>query len=495
MKRLKRIIALILVVSLVSGVQIGYSREVKAQDIFAITSPVASEMKAAGYIDIQWTSAASGGTVKNYSVYVDGKLAGSTTGQTYTYYTTEVKYHNVWVKADYTNGASAYTATRQFGITKKGLAVNDQMGKYLDPVSMNMGWYYTWGTTPFSYTRYNQIEFVPMIWGTQNNSSISAVRAKNYQYVLGYNEPDMGGDVGGSNIKVNTAIANWGLFKGVGRHVGSPAPALCPAWDNGTWFKTFMDGVDHNTIDFIPLHCYYGQYGGKAGANTFLKEVVDATYQMYHKPIWVTEFAVSGWGYNNASARQSVKEFLQTAIDGLNQRDYVERFSWFSFNTTDGNNGASALWTNSTGNLTELGRTYVDYGNPVETAAQGSAVNPGATQTSAIQGPNQNPNGTNGTGNTVTVKRAAIKSLKNLKTRKAKITIKKIAGVAGYQVRWCDNRKFQGYEQKTIKKRTLTIKRLDKKATYFFKVRAYKKNGNKKVWGKWSKVKKVKIKK
>ena len=38
------------------------------------------------------------------------------------------------------------------------------MGRRLDPVAMNMGWYYTWGTTPFSYTTYNQIEFVPMIW-------------------------------------------------------------------------------------------------------------------------------------------------------------------------------------------------------------------------------------------------------------------------------------------------------------------------------------------
>ncbi len=489
MNSIKRMIALMLIASFLFGVPLMDVKEVRAQDIFTITAPTASEVKAAGYIDIQWTSAASEGTVKDYDVYVDGKLAGSTTGQTYTYYTTEVKYHNVWVKADYANGQSAYTSTVQFGITKKGLAVNDQMGKYLDPVSMNMGWYYTWGTTPFSYTRYSQIEFVPMIWGIQHNSSIPAVRAKNYQYVLGYNEPDMGGNVGGSNIKVNTAIASWGLFKGIGRHVGSPAPALCPAWDNGTWFKTFMSGVDHNTIDFIPLHCYYGQYGGKAGANTFLKEVVDATYQMYHKPIWVTEFAVSGWGYDNVSARQSVKEFLQTAIDGLNQRDYVERFSWFSFDTTDRNNGASALWTNSTGNLTELGRTYVDYGNPVETAVQGSTVNPGATQVGELNTTKQPTSVVTTTNAKVTVKKAVIKSLKNLKKRRAKLTIKKISGAVGYQVRWCDNKKFQGYDLRTIKKRTLIIKHLDLKTTYFFKVRAYKKNGKKKVWGKWSKVK------
>lgn len=38
------------------------------------------------------------------------------------------------------------------------------------------------------------------------------------------------------------------------------------------------------------------------------------------------------------------------------------------------------------------------------------------------------------------------------------------------------------------------IKKLKKKKTYYFRVRAYKLN-RKKVYGKWSKIKKVKIKK
>jgi hypothetical protein len=85
---------------------------------------------------------------------------------------------------------------------------------------------------------------------------------------------------------------------------------------------------------------------------------------MYHKPIWITEFAISGWGYNDANGKQKTKEFMEAVIRGLNERSYVERYSWFSFNTTDGNNGASALWTNATGELTELGQMYVSLGNP-----------------------------------------------------------------------------------------------------------------------------------
>lgn len=364
MKQVKKLLAVILslamMIALVPAMNV--KTETKAADTFVITSPEEGKLVAAGHFDIKWSEATES-EVKSYSVYFDGEKVGTTNSTSYDCYTTKVEKHTAYVVAEYTNGIEKVTPTVEFYVTKKGLAVNDQMGRYLDPLYMNMGWYYTWGTSPFSYTTYKYAEFVPMIWGTGNNGAIPSVKAKNYKYVLGYNEPDMVGN-GGSNINVNTAINNWGLFDGVGQYVGSPAPAYCPAWDNGSWFRTFMDGVDHDTIDFIPLHCYYGKYGGAAGANSFLNDVVDKSYEMYHKPIWITEFAVSGWGYSNASARKSMEEFMYTVIDGLNERDYVERYSWFSFNTTDESNGASALWTNATGELTDLGNIYAFYGNP-----------------------------------------------------------------------------------------------------------------------------------
>lgn len=364
MKQVRKILAVIISLAIVVATIPAMSAklETEAAESFVITSPEEGKLVAAGHFDIKW-SGATESEVKNYKVYFDGEMVGATTSTSYDCYTTKVEMHTAYIVAEYTNGTESKTPTVAFYVTKKGLAVNNEMGRNLDPLYMNMGWYYTWGTSPFSYTTYKYTEFVPMIWGTGNNGAIPSVRAKNYKYVLGYNEPDMVGN-GGSNINVNTAINDWGLFAGVGQYVGSPAPAYCPAWDNGNWFRTFMDNVDHDTIDFIPLHCYYGKYGGAAGANSFLKDVVDKSYEMYHKPIWVTEFAVSGWGYSDASARKSMEEFMYTVIDGLNQRDYVERYSWFSFNTTDENNGASALWTNATGELTDLGKIYAFYGNP-----------------------------------------------------------------------------------------------------------------------------------
>lgn len=91
--------------------------------------------------------------------------------------------------------------------------------------------------------------------------------------------------------------------------------------------------------------------------------------------------------------------------------------------------------------------------------------------------------------------RVKIKSAKNKSKRSVKVKVKKIKGVSGYLYRWCDNKKFQGYEQKKTKKTTYTIKKLEKKSKCYIKVRAYKKNGKNIVYGKWSKVKKVKINK
>ncbi len=91
--------------------------------------------------------------------------------------------------------------------------------------------------------------------------------------------------------------------------------------------------------------------------------------------------------------------------------------------------------------------------------------------------------------------RVKITQAKNVKKKKINIKFKKIKGVKGYQVRWCDNKKFNGYEEKRTSKTKYTLRGLEKKATYFIKVRAYKVSSGRKLYGAWSKVKRVKIKK
>lgn len=88
-----------------------------------------------------------------------------------------------------------------------------------------------------------------------------------------------------------------------------------------------------------------------------------------------------------------------------------------------------------------------------------------------------------------------ISSAKNKKTKSIAIKFKKVKSAAGYQYCYSTNKKFKNSKSKTTKKLTVTIKKLKKKKTYYVRVRAYSIVNNKKIYGKWSKVKSVKIKK
>ncbi len=513
MRKLRKVIAMALMSAVVIAGTPAFNNDVKAVTINsdagaitqwqtnAITSPVAGKLVPAGYVDIKWTSANDLGEVKGYKVYVDDALVNTATATTtqFEFYTTTVSSHKTYIVAEFTDGSSVTSSTFYFYVTKKGLCVNDKMGKMLIPDDMNIGWYYNWGVNPFTYSCYTDIDYVPMIWGTGSEKYISSIASKGYKYLLAYNEPDMGANAGGSNINVNTAINNWKKFLGNSYYLGSPAPAFCPAWNNGTWFRTFMSRIDQSTIDFIPLHCYYKTYGGVKAANDFLENVVDKTYEMYHKPIWITEFAPNGWGYSDSNGRKQCKEFLEAVLKGLDERSYVERYSWFSFDTTDGTNGAAALWTNKTGVLTDLGNAYVANGNP-EGYSYGNCTAVDNTTMNVVyatsQDANDDKNNKSDKNNEKVVKpgKAGIISVKSLKKKTAKIRIKKVAKAKGYQIKYSDSKKFIGYLEKSTSKTTVTIKKLDRKTKFYFKVRAYTKVGTKKVYGAWSKTKSVKVK-
>ncbi|SNU05000.1 Leucine rich repeat-containing protein [Lachnospiraceae bacterium] len=90
-----------------------------------------------------------------------------------------------------------------------------------------------------------------------------------------------------------------------------------------------------------------------------------------------------------------------------------------------------------------------------------------------------------------------LKSVKNKKTKKITIKWKKVKGVKGYQVQYALDKDFtETVKTKSLSKTSLTVKKLKKTKTYYVRVRSYvKDSNNKKVYSKWSKAKKVKIKK
>lgn len=85
-------------------------------------------------------------------------------------------------------------------------------------------------------------------------------------------------------------------------------------------------------------------------------------------------------------------------------------------------------------------------------------------------------------------KAMSFKSAKNVKNKKISLKWKKVNGATKYQVKWVLGK---SKKSKTTKKTSYVFTKLKKGKTYKVYIRAYNKNG----WGKWSKTKKVKIKK
>lgn len=70
--------------------------------------------------------------------------------------------------------------------------------------------------------------------------------------------------------------------------------------------------------------------------------------------------------------------------------------------------------------------------------------------------------------------------------------------MTGYQIQYATKSSFKSATKVTVKgasKTKTTICKLKKGKTYYVRVRAYVKSGEKTVYGKWSVVKKVKIRK
>ena len=84
--------------------------------------------------------------------------------------------------------------------------------------------------------------------------------------------------------------------------------------------------------------------------------------------------------------------------------------------------------------------------------------------------------------------------VKNNKKKTATVTWSKVSGAKGYQVQYAYSAPFSK-KTKTVSTNKFVAKKLKKKKTYSFRVRAYKMNGKKKLYGKWSKVVRIKIKK
>ena len=238
---------------------------------------------------------------------------------------------------------------------KKGVGVWTFGGVSQALAASGVSWYYTWNTQHQGVTTPGSASFVPMIWGAKSvtDTSLAQARAEG-PYLLGFNEPDMAQQ---SNMTVEQALGLWPKLMAAGKVLGSPAVAY-GADTAGGWLDRFMSGAKAKgyRVDFITLHWYGGDFRTPQAVQQ-LTSYLSSVHERYHKPIWLTEYALIDFsqGTRFPSAQQQA-DFVTASTKALDALPYVQRYAWFGLGA-DPAKPSSGLFTNGT-TATAAGRAF-----------------------------------------------------------------------------------------------------------------------------------------
>ena len=240
------------------------------------------------------------------------------------------------------------SAKRGIGITtKKGDACREKIQ------TGGVDWFYSWSVTPPENVPDGAI-FVPMTWGRLCEDSIlnigAVLRQSRFEDLLGFNEPDQPDQ---SNMTVSEALADWPKLMEFDVRLGSPG---CVHPDR-EWMNSFMRGVTQQDlrVDFVTVHSY-----GGLNVRALMKRL-ETVYQLYGRPLWITELAVGDWNAKTREENQyrpeQIVRFIEQLVPRLEKCDFVERYAWFPADQDDPALGPCAFF-NADGSLTTVGKAY-----------------------------------------------------------------------------------------------------------------------------------------
>lgn len=239
-------------------------------------------------------------------------------------------------------------------LNSKKDALQGVAGQIQNAALVNAVWAYDWGAGMPSMPA--GVEYVPMWWGyygasqADDNTAAANLAAAGAQNLLSFNEPD---HTDQANLTVAYALQGYTYEAAAcsAAGLGSISPAC--ADDQDSWMQSFMSSASSQGLymSAVAVHAY------QSTVSSFLS-YVDAVYNRYGVPLWITEFAPTDWASPTTIGVNDCVAFINTAIPGLNSRSYVARYSWYC-GTMPGNGvlGTAALF-NSDNTLTEVGNCY-----------------------------------------------------------------------------------------------------------------------------------------
>ncbi|MEU4833543.1 sigma-70 family RNA polymerase sigma factor [Streptosporangium sp. NPDC023615] len=239
--------------------------------------------------------------------------------------------------------------------TRKGVGVWRMPGLGAALAASGAGWYYNWSTRPEGVGGAARGEFVPMIWGPGSVTPGNLAQARKAgPYLLAFNEPDLPAQ---ANMTVEEALSLWPKLMSAGRVLGSPSVAF-GADTPGGWLDRFMSGAAERgyRVDFVALHWYGADFRTEAAVGQ-LRSYLQAVYERYRKPIWLTEYALidfsNGTRYAD-DARQAA--FVTASTRMLATLPYVRRYAWFGLPSSETEPGSGLF--RADGTATRAGRAF-----------------------------------------------------------------------------------------------------------------------------------------
>jgi RNA polymerase sigma factor (sigma-70 family) len=228
--------------------------------------------------------------------------------------------------------------------SQKGVSTWNFTGVSQALAQSGASWFYNWAATANGISSPPGVSFVPMIWGAASvtTATLAQVRGEGHD-LLGFNEPDLSSQ---SNMTVQQALSLWPKLMATGMTLGSPAVASGAATPGG-WLDQFMRGVAARgyRVGFITVHWYGGDFRTGPAVQE-LQSYLQAIYDRYHLPIWLTEFALTNFGGATPSfptlAQQAA--FVTAAAKMLAGLSYVQRYAWFALPVSSGS-GTTGLFS------------------------------------------------------------------------------------------------------------------------------------------------------
>jgi hypothetical protein len=225
---------------------------------------------------------------------------------------------------------------------KKGVGAWPFRGVRRALIKSGVSWYYTWAVGHPGIKTPKGVSFVPMIWGAKDVTAKNLRKVRREGHILlTFNEPDLSAPQ--ANMTVSEALRLWPRLEATRMRLASPAVASNAATP-GSWLADFMAGAAqrHYRVNFISLH-WYGSYFHVNAAVSELQSYIESTWNAYHKPIWLTEFALWGFDPTRFPSPKVQAQFVRAATTMLQGLPYVWRYSWFAL-PSDAADGTTGLF-------------------------------------------------------------------------------------------------------------------------------------------------------